>query len=348
MREVMLSVVLLGVLVTIHELGHFLAGRSVGVFIHEFAVGFGPLIFSTQKDETKYSLRLIPIGGFTRFAGGERGAGAEDEDAHVPPHRRMDKQPPGKRAWIVSAGPLANLLLAAVIFFVVFAFVGVMQPTTVIAEVLPGYPAHQAGVQIGDQLLSIDGKEIKTWDNLVGTVEKKAGVPIQVTLRRGPETRTVTVVPVDSEGVGLIGVRPEAVKTKLNPLAGFLQGFRETVTVSIIWLQGIVGMLLRRVPADVTGPLGITMVLGEAARMGAAELLYLAGALSANLGLINLLPIPALDGSRLVFCAWEAVRKKPIDPEKEGVVHLVGFFILISLFVLVTYKDVLRLVRGGL
>ncbi len=336
---------LLGILVSFHELGHFLAGRQAGVFVHEFAVGFGPVIFSRQKGETRYSLRLIPIGGYTRFAGEDRAAAEKDDEMKVPPERRLDNQSAAKRAWIVLAGPLANLLLAAVAFYAVFSFVGIMRPTTQIAEVLPGYPADMAGIRAGDQVIQVDDKAVESWQDLVVIVQGKAGVPTSVTFRRGEDIKVVSLTPVASGGVGLIGIRPGAVKVRSNPLRGLWDGILETIVVSVVWIQGIVGMILGRVPADVQGPLGITQILGEAARMGMAELLYLAGALSANLGLINLLPIPALDGSRLIFCAIEGIRGKPIDPEKEGFVHFIGFFVLVSLMIFVTYKDILRLIR---
>lgn len=341
--EVILAVVLLGVLVTFHELGHFLAGRRTGVYIHEFAIGMGPEIFSWQKGETKYSLRLIPLGGYNRFAGED--ARAADDDAGLPRDRLLSSLSPGRRAAIIFSGPLANLLIAAVAFFVVFSLVGINTPTTTFSEIMPGYPAELAGVEAGDRVIAIDGIPIQSWEELTGRIQPSAGKTVTLTLVRGGEQFDVQMVPVEVGGSGLIGVRPTVVARRMNLIAGLYQGIRETLLVSVLWIQGIIGMIAGKIAPEVTGPIGITQILGEAARTGLGELVYLFGALSANLGLINLLPIPALDGSRLIFLAAEGVRGKPVDPEKESLVHFVGFFLLMSLFVFISYKDILRLVR---
>lgn len=341
--QVVLAVFLLGVLVTFHELGHFLAGRATGVYIHEFAIGMGPVLFSWRGKETRYSLRLIPIGGYTRFAG-EEGKDKEEDNA-VPRDRLLPTQTPGTRAKIVVAGPLANLLIACVAFFVVFSFVGLSQPTTAISEVMAGYPAEQAGLRAGDQVLSVGGVETPTWADMTAAIQPRAAQPTEVVVQRGYERLTVSITPIDVSGVGVIGVRPSFIVVRLGLLQGLYQGVKETLIVSLGWAQGIIGMLLGKVAPDVTGPVGITQILGEAAKTGLGELLYLFGALSANLGLLNLLPVPALDGSRLIFAGVEALRGKPIDPDKESFVHFIGFFLLMALFVVITYKDILRLIR---
>lgn len=338
-----LAVLLLGVLVTFHELGHFLAGRAAGVYIHEFAIGMGPVLFSWQGKETKYSLRLVPIGGFTRFAG-EEGKDKE-EDSPIPLGRLLHTQRPGTRAKIVVAGPLANLAIACLAFFAVFSFVGLARPTTTISEVMPGYPADQAGLRAGDAVLSVGGLETPTWEDMTAAIQPRAAQTTEVVVQRGYERLTLTLTPIDVSGVGVIGVRPGFVVERMGLIQGLYQGVKETLIISLGWLQGIVGMLLGKVAPDVTGPVGITQILGEAARMGMGELLYLFGALSANLGLINLMPIPALDGSRLIFAGVEALRGKPIDPDKESFVHFIGFFLLMALFAVITYKDILRLIR---
>lgn len=343
MQEFVLAVFLVGVLVTFHELGHFLAGRSKGVYVHEFAVGMGPVLLSKQSGETRYSLRLIPIGGFTRFAGED--SLAKDEDSGIPRERLLSAQSPGRRAFIVFAGPLANLLIASVAFFAVFSFVGLNQPTTTLSEVMAGYPAEKAGIRPGDTVLSVGGIATPTWEDMTAAVQPRAGQLTIIEVRRGAETLQFTVTPIDVNGVGVIGVRPSFVVRRMNPVAGLLSGFKETVIVSALWVRGIVGMLIGKVAPEVTGPVGIAQILGEAAKTGIGELLYLFGALSANIGLINLMPVPALDGSRLVFAGVEAVRGKPIDPEKESLVHFVGFFMLMVLFAVITYKDILRLIR---
>jgi len=341
--QALLALLLLGVLVTIHELGHFLAGRAAGVYIHEFAIGMGPVIYSKQGRETKYTVRLIPIGGFNRFAGEE--GKDRDEDLDIPRSRLMNTQSPGRKAMIVAAGPIANLLIASLAFMAVFSFVGLNRPTTTISEVMAGYPAESAGLLAGDKVVSVAGVGTPTWEDMTAAVQPRASEPTEIVIRRGYEDIAVTLTPLDVNGVGVIGVRPSFVVTRLGPLHGLYEGLKEAILFSVSWVQGIFGMLIGKVAPEVTGPVGITQILGEAARTGVGELLYLLGALSANLGLFNLLPVPALDGSRLIFAGVEAITGKPIDPDKESFIHFVGFFLLMALFVVITYKDILRLIR---
>lgn len=330
-------------LVTFHELGHFLAGRAAGVYVHEFAVGMGPVIFSRQAAETRYTLRLIPVGGFTRFAGEE--GKDRDEDVDIPQHRLLNAQSPGRKAMIVAFGPIANLLIASLAFMAVFSVVGLNRPTTTISEVMPGYPAESVGILAGDVIVSVAGVATPSWEEMTATVQPRASKATEIVVRRKHEDLKFTVTPLNVNGVGVIGVRPEFAVARLGLLHGLAEGLRETFIVSIEWVRGIFGMLIGKIAPEVTGPVGITQILGEAAKTGAGELLYLLGALSANLGLFNLLPVPALDGSRLIFAGVEAVTRKPIDPDKESFIHFVGFFLLMALFVVITYKDILRLIR---
>jgi len=331
----------LGVLILFHELGHFIAGKRLGVYIHEFSIGFGPKLLFRDSGETEFSVRMIPLGGFVRFAGED--GGKDGEDAQIPRERLLYSLTPGKRSLILFAGPLMNLLVAALAFFLVFSFVGLGRPSTEFGEVIPGYPAHESGMLPGDRVLRVEGIQVVEWQDMVDIIQPRAGMPTEITVEREGQELTFTVVPVESDGVGVIGVRSSVEFVRLGIVQGIREGFRETFYVSVMWITGVIGMILGKVPAEVTGPLGISQILGEAARHGLGSLLYLTGAISANLALINLLPIPALDGSRLIFTGLEAIRGKPIDPEKESFVHFVGFIILMAFMVLVTFKDLQRL-----
>ncbi len=343
MAQALLALFLLGVLVTFHELGHFLAGRLMGVYIHEFAIGFGPVIYSRMKDETRYTIRAIPVGGFNRFAGEE--GPDRDEDLDIPKERLIGNLSPGRRAFVIVAGPVFNLLVAALAFFLVFSFVGIQTPTTRIIEVLPAYPAESAGMRAGDIVTAIAGSPVRTWEDLAMLVQGRAGQPTEITVQRNGEVLELSLVPIEMDGVGVIGVRPDFELLRVGFFQGIAAGFAETYYVSVAWITGIIGMLIGKVTPEVTGPIGITQILGEAARTGLAQLFYIVGILSANLALFNLMPFPALDGSRLIFYGIEAIRGKPIDPEKEGMVHFLGFFLLMALFVFITFKDIVRLVR---
>lgn len=343
MQQVITALVFLGILVFFHELGHFVAGRISGVFIHELSLGFGPAVLSKVRGDTRYSLRVIPFGGYVRFAG-EEGL-QKEEDQQLPKERLLCSQPPLIRSFIIFSGPLMNFIVAVLAFFIVFSFTGIGRPTTYIGEVVPGYPAYQSGIRPGDKILKVEDVAVVEWQDMVKVVQRRPGIPTEITLQRDSEVITVTVIPVEVGGVGVIGVKTDVVFQRLGIRRGLLAGIKETLLVIITWTQGIIGMILGKIAPEVAGPVGISQILGEAAKLGVSQFLYLVGALSANLGLINLLPIPALDGSRLLFAGLEAVRGKPLDPEKESFVHFVGFFLLMVIFVVITYKDILRLIR---
>jgi regulator of sigma E protease len=340
--QTIIAVICLGILIVLHELGHFLAARKFGVYIHEFSVGFGPKLFSRKGDETEVSLRLVPLGGYVRFAGEE---GIEpDEDIDIPEERLLTSLPPAKRALVMLAGPLMNLVVAMVAFFLVLSFVGIAKPTTQIAEVVAGYPAYEAGIQPGDRIIRVEDAEISEWGDMVALVQKRTGVPTTIVVQREGNILSFTLTPIDVSGTGIIGVKAEVTTVRFGVFRGIKEAFLETIFVSVAWIATVAGMIGGAIAPELTGPVGISQILGEAARQGIGQLLYVLGFLSANFALINLLPIPSLDGSRLLFVAVEGIRGKPIDPAKENIIHFIGFFLLMVLFIVITYKDILLLV----
>jgi len=338
------SVLVFGLLIFIHELGHFLLARRAGIPVKEFALGFGPVLVSARRRETVYSWRLFPLGGFVRMVG----LGPEDQDDA----RGFNRQPVGRRFMVIAAGPAMNFILATVLFALVFAVYGMATAeSTAIGEVLDGYPAAEAGLRPGDRVLAIDGTPVRQWTDLVVTVQQHQGVPLAFLIERQGREITLTVTPAEHPqrpGQGFIGLSPQVVVRRLDPLSALYRGVSHTGRIALLWAHSL-GMLLRgQGTAEVAGPVGIIGMIGEQARQGLANLIWLAAVLSANLGFINLLPIPALDGSRLVFLAVEGVRGRPMDPEKENFIHLVGFALLILLILLVTYRDIQRLSAPGL
>jgi len=340
MTSILLAIIVLGVLITVHELGHFLVAKSVGIKVHEFSIGMGPLIFQTTRGETKYSLRALPIGGFNRMAGEQ----PEDEDDP----RGFDKKSVGARMAVISAGSIMNFLLGVVFFVIVFMLMGVPTQEPIIGKVLPDGPAAAAGIEAGDKIVTIDGQEVQTWTEVVNLIHQAPGQELELVVERKAPTRiTVRVTPNldEASGVGLIGIEQGFQK------AGFFEsialGFRQAVTLVVLVLQFLVQMITGAAPADVAGPVGIVQMVGQAASFGLANLLSFAGMLTVQLGLFNLLPVPALDGSRMVFLAAEGIRGRKIDPEKENFVHMIGFALLMGLMLLVTYQDILRLFQGS-
>ncbi|MDI3270578.1 MAG: M50 family metallopeptidase, partial [Bacillota bacterium] len=319
--------------------------------VEEFALGFGPLLLSFQWGETQYSWRLLPLGGFVRMAG----MFPEDE---IPPDEKLaapgakakpyeegrgfNDQTVGRRAAIIAAGPIMNIFLAIVLFVIVYGGLGVPQPTLTVDRLVPGLPAETAGILPGDRLVAIDGRRLTSWDQVPPAVAQSHGAMDVVVERQGVE-KTFVLTPVVEDGRKLMGIAPKVEPVRLPFLAAVGAGFQDTGAMVGGLFQGLAQLAQPGGTQGVMGPVGIAGTIAEASRAGLAQVLFLAGIISLNLGLINLLPIPALDGSRLVFLAWEAMRGKPMDPRKEGLIHLVGFALLMLLILMVTVQDIHRL-----
>jgi regulator of sigma E protease len=343
-------VLVFGGLIFAHELGHFCVAKAAGVQVDEFALGFGPRLASFRHGETVYALRLFPVGGFVRMAGmvppapEDDGAEARSAREALASGRAFGSKSLGQRAAIIAAGPAMSFLVGVALFATVFLFVGVpTNPTLTVAGVQTGYPAAAAGVLPGDRIVAIDGHKLSGWDDLKRTVADNPGKPLVFTVDRGGRTENLAITPEATANGGLIGVSPVMANARMT-LPRAVGGGLATVWGVIAGWFVAVGSIFRGAGAsDFIGPVGIGQVIGQAEQQGAGSLLFVAGILTANLGLINLLPIPALDGSRLVFIGLEWLRGRPIDPEKENFIHFVGFALLILLSVVVTYRDILRL-----
>lgn len=314
-----------------HEFGHFIVAKSVGIKVNEFSIGMGPKLFQKEKGETKYSIRILPIGGYCSMEG-------EDQKSDDP--RSFNNASILGRIAVVVAGPIMNLVLALIVLSLVSFSTGV--PTTTISETISGSPAEKAGLQSGDMILSINDVGIKDWDDVLNEVgASNPEKMMRVKVLRNGETIEFTLQPTVSEDNRvIIGIVPLNEKSLGTAIVG---GIKETGSMLGIMFN-FIGMIFKGgVSArDLSGPVGIIYTIGEAAKYGLVNLLYLMGFISVNLGVFNLLPIPALDGSRIVFLLIEALRGKPIDPEKEGYVHFIGFILLMLLMITVTYFDINR------
>jgi len=333
--SVVVTVLILGLLIFVHELGHFLAAKKVGIKVHEFALGMGPVLYAKRVGETLYSLRVLPIGGFNRMAG------MDPEEEYDP--RGFNTRTVGQRMGVIAAGSLMNFVLAIVLFAIVFMGIGVPSNRNEIGEVLPGTPAALAGLQAGDRIVAINGTATPTWQDLLRIIRDHPGEEIQLTVQRGEEQFTVVVTPQwdEEEQVAMIGIK--GVVEKKGLLASIWLGISSSVALIIFIVQQLFLMIGGQVPADVAGPVGMVSLVGQAVNFGMGTLLRFAAILSLNLGIINLLPVPALDGSRLVFLAIEGIRGRPVNPAKENFVHFIGFVVLLGLMVLITYQDIWRL-----
>ncbi|HOV78735.1 MAG TPA: RIP metalloprotease RseP [Bacillota bacterium] len=339
------SVFVFGILIFFHEFGHYLAAKAAGIKVYEFSLGFGPKLFGFVKGETNYNLRSLPVGGFVRMAGMEPGEelSKEDED------RSFNKKPVGKRIGVIVSGPLMNFFLAVIILAVIFNFQGVPVPSesTRIGGVLPGYPAEGAGIAAGDEVLAVNGQRVENWRQLVDLVNRMPERDIKVTVLRDGAQKTLDVKTIrDEDGLGKIGIYQSSDYVKPGFFASIALGAEWTARVTIALMDFISKMIFGQAPPDLGGPVRVVSEIGKAAQVGFFFLLQIAAFLSINLGLFNLFPIPALDGSRILFLIWEKIRGRPVDPVKENFIHLVGFGLLLLFIIVITYNDIMQLLVG--
>lgn len=322
-------------LILIHEFGHFIVAKSVGMKVNEFSLGMGPKLAGVKKGETEYNLRAIPIGGFIRPEG-------EDTESEDP--RAFGNKPLWARASVVAAGPISNFILAFIIIIALFTYLG--RPAIIVGSLTPGMPAESSGLQVGDIITKINNKNVFFPPELVNQVSSSNGANIFITVIRSnkPLTFSIPTKYVTSEKRYMIGVLP------VPEAAGFVQStYWENLQLSPSYLIAIMNEIGRELKGlftgqvskdDVGGPVKIIEITSQVAKTGVLNLLNLLALLSLNLGIVNLFPIPALDGGRLIFFAIEGVRGKPIEQRKEAIAHMVGFVFLISLIILITINDI--------
>ncbi|MGF7397190.1 RIP metalloprotease RseP [Thermoanaerobacterium thermosaccharolyticum] len=329
---VVVSVIVLSILVTIHEFGHFIVAKLSGTKVNEFAVGFGPKIFSKKYGETEYSFRLMLFGGFCALAG-------EDETSND--KRAVTNQPWYTRLGIFAAGPLMNILLTFILLVIVFYIVG--SPVPIVGSVLSGYPAEKAGIIPGDKIVMVNNTKINDWDTLQNIINSNSGIKLKFTIERDNVILTKSIVPTYDKNASkpMIGIVPQY---KRSLLLAFSTGTKQAIFFSKMIILSLYMLITGKVSAnDLMGPVGIVQAIGSEAKSGILNLMTFAALISVNLGLFNLLPFPALDGGRILFVLIEKIRGKPVDPEKEGFVHYIGFILLIALMIFATYRDLIRI-----
>ncbi len=323
------------IIVLVHELGHFTVAKLIGVKVHEFAIGMGPKIFKFGKGETQYTLRALPLGGFVKMEG---------EDENSDDERSLNKKPVLSRIAVFAAGATMNFILAIVIFSIISFYSGAA--TTIIDQLNQDLPAYQAGLKSGDKIIKINEENIDSWDEIVNEIDKSDGNMLTITVLRDGQTKVFSIVPQIREienGVKdfIVGITPK-ISRNLGDM--IISGFKKTFFFIGLMFEFIGSALRGKVGVDqVAGPVGVISLVGKAAQFGFLNVLYIAGFLSVNLGFLNLLPIPALDGSRIMFGIIELFRGKPIDPEKEGLIHFIGFVCMLILVIFISYVDITRI-----
>ncbi len=346
---VLLAIVLLGVLIMVHELGHFMASRLCGIAVKEFSIGFGPklLQWKSKKHETLFSIRPIPLGGYCMFYGDtdDDPQGVKKDDP-----RNYNNAPVWKRMISVISGPLMNMVLAFIVAVVLMAAYGVAISTPYIASVDAGQPAAEAGLQAGDVFvrvgdLDMTNQTVMYVSGAIGDVS--GGEPVDVTVRRGGEELAFRMLPIydSAQQRYRIGITIQQGFSPMPTDRIIPAAWDTCVEASGAILNAIGKLFTTGEGLDQTaGPVGVVQLVAEQTKQGGLEIfLYLMVIISINLGLMNLLPIPGLDGSRLVFMVIEAVRRKPVSQRIESMVHLCGYVFLFGFMLFFTFKDVLRI-----
>jgi len=340
-------IVVLGVLVFFHELGHYLAARWRGVRVETFSIGFGRAITSwTDRHGTVWKLAWIPLGGYVKMHGQERPEDVSDQvRAGWVAGETFHEKPVLSRAIVVAAGPAANFLLAMVVFAVLFIAVGKPVALPVVSEVMPDSAASRAGLLAKDRILSIGGDKIGTFEDLQRIITAHPAQPLEVTIKRSTADQTLTVTTdsreVGGRQVGLLGIRGGDVEYQhVSVPAALWGGVRQTWTITAETVGGLAQMISgARGTDELGGPLRIAQLSGQVAQLGLASLVSFIAVLSVNLGLINLFPIPVLDGGHLLFYLVEAVRGRPLPPRAQEYGFRAGLAVLACLFVFATWND---------
>ena len=345
----------LGYLIFFHEAGHFFVARLSGVRVKVFSLGFGRTLWGKKIGETEYRLSMLPLGGYVRMVGENTGDEVSDDEIPV----SFAHKPLGIRAAIVAAGPVSNLILAFIIFYLGLVMTGVPIRSTAVGGVLENHPAAVAGIQKGDKVLAINGQEVPSWGKMVEVIQKEGGKGLKLDILRNKEHVSITLIPEmvkDKDIFGEDRTRYMVGISATNEMTTKAIGTLEAIPMAgvQVWEAGTLivrslnALVQSKVPLDsVGGPVQITQIASDAARNGAESFLFIIALISVNLAVLNLLPIPALDGGHLFFFLIEAIIRKPVSLKMREKAQQVGMAILLLLIALVTFNDFTRIFTGG-
>ena len=333
MITIISSIIIFLLVILIHEFGHFIVAKMNGVSVLEFSIGMGPKLFQKESNGTLYSLRLLPVGGYCQLEG-------EDEENDSP--NSLNNQSPLVRLKVILAGAIMNFLLA---FILLILLMSVSRVSTEVSGVIKDSPAYSSGLQTGDQIVSINGENVRDGEELLKRIKESQG-DLNIGVIRDSQSKNIKITPRLENNVRKIGVNFQEEYDIKN--FSLIKGFKKGV-ITFLNLTGMLykflGMLItgQLGLGGVSGPVGVVKEIGNAAKTGVANLIFLLAYININLGVFNLLPIPALDGGRAIFILIEMIFGKKISQEKEGYIHMVGLILLLALISVVTIKDVIKL-----
>ncbi|MDU5698873.1 RIP metalloprotease RseP [Finegoldia magna] len=333
MITIISSIIIFLLVILIHEFGHFIVAKMNGVSVLEFSIGMGPKLFQRESNGTLYSLRVLPVGGYCQLEG-------EDEENDSP--NSLNNQSPLVRLKVILAGAIMNFILA---FILLILLMSVSRVSTEVSDVIKNSPAYSSGIQTGDQIVSINGENVSDGEKLLQGIKESQG-DLDIGVIRDSQSKNIKVTPRLENNVRKIGVNFQEEYDIKN--FSLIKGFKKGV-ITFLNLTGMLykflGMLItgQLGLGGVSGPVGVVKEIGNAAKTGVANLIFLLAYININLGVFNLLPIPALDGGRAIFILIEMIFGKKISQEKEGYIHMVGLILLLALIAIVTIKDVIKL-----
>lgn len=340
-------IIVLGVTIFIHELGHFIFAKKAKIYVYEFSLGMGPRIFKFKRknDETDYSIRLFPIGGFVSMAGEDI-----EVDKNIPDDKQMYNKTWLQRFLTIIAGVMFNFLLAIILLFIVGLNNGVPQNKNYISEISKDYPISKTNIEVGDKILKVNNKKVRNQDMLLLELTINNGKTINLTvLHKNNKVETISLKPkkikIDNEEVYKYGL---VLENKIDK--GFFVSLKYAFTKTIDLLEQMVKIIFYLITGklnlnNLSGPIGIYNIVGESAKSGIISLIYLIAYLCINVGFINIIPIPAFDGGRLLFLIIEKIKGSKVNPKVENTIHSIGFILLMLLMILITYNDIIRIFK---
>ncbi len=347
------AIVLLGIIIFVHELGHFLLAKLMGVRVLKFSLGFGPKLIGKKFGETEYLISYIPFGGYVKMLGETH----EDELTEGEKPFAYNHQPVWKRFLIVFSGPLFNILFALIIFFFIFMS-GFPVLTPEIGTIMPDSVAQKAGLKEGDVITKINQIDIRQWDEMTKIIHNSPEVPLNLKIQRNNKILDIRIIPErkklkdifgEEREIGLIGIKPSGrsfIKQE-NISGAFVNSINRTWEISVLTVVSILKLIQRAIPMDtIGGPILIVQMAGEQASQGVLNFFVFMAIINVNLGILNLLPIPILDGGHLLFLGIEALRRKPLNEKIITISQRIGTLFIITVMLFVLYNDIMRLITG--
>jgi regulator of sigma E protease len=339
---IVLALLALALLIIVHEGGHYLVAKWCGMRVERFSIGFGPALVTKVHKGTKFQIAPIPIGGFVQITGMNPHEDYDENDPSVYPNR-----PAILRFLTILAGPLTNILFSTVFVFCVFVFAGVEVPTGIRVDDVTPDSASVGKLASGDVLDQVDGQPTRNYTEFRKRIQEAKGKPVNVTVIRDGKPVTVEITPRLENGAYLVGAKlaPIVQRQKLGLGKSIVESARYPIVMSGMILSGLWEIVTGRAPADVIGPVGMVAMISDTVKAGWVRAFELLALLNVYLGLFNLLPLPALDGGRLVFLGYELVTRRRPNPRVEATVHTFGFIVLFAVMILVVFKDIFRLFK---